>query len=84
MPAVAIRQLSGLGRIMEYAITKDQRAILTRQAEMIMRASEESVREMEDLDDIRARYEEVRALAAGHEAVIAPAPIEKRTSNPSL
>jgi uncharacterized membrane protein len=64
MPAVAIRQLSSLGRVCEYCIDDGQRAVLLRQAEMIMRASEESVPEPEDLDEIRARYQEVLAVAA--------------------
>jgi uncharacterized membrane protein len=64
MPAVAIRQLSSLGRVCEYCIDDGQRAVLLRQAEMIMRASEDSVPEPEDLDEIRARYQEVLAVAA--------------------
>lgn len=56
MPAVAIRQLSSLGRIVESAVSEAQRAVLLRQADMIMRASDESVPEAEDLEDIRARY----------------------------
>jgi uncharacterized membrane protein len=63
MPAVAIRQLSSLGRIVESAVSEAQRAVLLRQADMIMRASNESVPEAEDLEDIRARYEEIRAIA---------------------
>lgn len=83
MPAVAIRQLSSLGRIVESAATEGQREVLLRQAEMIMRASEESVSEAEDLADIRARYEEVRALA-GLEPAGAAHPVSVRSPTPSL
>ncbi len=63
MPAVAIRQLASAERIMEYAFTESQRAVLLRQAEMIMRASEESVPEFRDLQDIRTRYQEITRSA---------------------
>jgi len=59
MPAIAIRQLASARRIMEYASTEAQRNVLLRQAEMIMRASEESVPEPQDLQDIRVRYNEM-------------------------
>ena len=83
MPAVTIRQLSSLGRVVESAATEAQRAVLLRQADMIMRASEESVSEAEDLADIRARYEEVRALA-GLERAAAAHPVSVRSPTPSL
>jgi hypothetical protein len=63
MPAVAVRQLASALRVMEYAFTDSQRAVLLRQAQMIMRASEHSVPELEDLQDIRARYQEVMRSA---------------------
>jgi uncharacterized membrane protein len=68
MPAVAIRQLASAGRVMEYAFTDSQRAVLLRQAEMIMRASDESVPELQDLKDIRARYQEI--LRSGEAAAL--------------
>lgn len=72
MPAVAIRQLASARRVMEYAFTASQRAVLLRQAEMIMRASEESVPEQQDLQDIRTRYQEIvrsgKAAALGSTA----------------
>ena len=82
MPAVAIRQLSSLGRIVESAASEARRAVLLRQADMIMRASDESVLEAEDLEDIRARYEEVRALA-GFESAATDHPVSVHTRTPS-
>ena len=57
MPAVLIRQLDALARVMEYTTTTEQRAVLMRQAEMIMRSSDESVPERDDRADVRRRYE---------------------------
>ena len=59
MPAIAIRQLAMLARVMQGATTDEQREVLRSQADMIMRASEESVPERNDLDDIRRRYDAV-------------------------
>ena len=56
MPAVLIRQLDALSRIMEYTATPSQRAVLLQQAEMILRESEESVAEALDRQDVRRRY----------------------------
>jgi uncharacterized membrane protein len=57
MPAVLIRQLDALGRVLEYTTTTEQRGVLTRQAEMIMRSSDESVPERDDRTDVKRRYE---------------------------
>ena len=45
MPAVMIRQLDGLPKVMAYTSTAEQRGLLLEQAEMILRVSEESVPE---------------------------------------
>jgi uncharacterized membrane protein len=63
MPAVMIRQLDALGKVMTYTTSDDQRAALLDQAEMILRASEESVPEKSDRDDVRRRYDVVIANA---------------------
>ena len=63
MPAVLIRQLEALGRIMEYTTSEDQQAALLDQAAMLLRASEDSVAEPADRADV-ARY---------HQAVVAAA-----------
>jgi uncharacterized membrane protein len=68
MPAVMIRQLEGLAKVMVLTVTPEQRDLLLAQAEMIMRASEESVPEPCDRADVRRRYDAVlnahRELAA--------------------
>jgi len=61
MPAVMIRQLEALSRIMEYTSTPAQRAVLLQQAEMILRESEDSVAEPLDRNDVRRRYDAVVA-----------------------
>jgi uncharacterized membrane protein len=59
MPAVMIRQLDSLVKIMADTSSAGQRQVLLDQAAMIQRASERSVPEGADRDDIRRRYEEV-------------------------
>jgi uncharacterized membrane protein len=59
MPAVMIRQLDALVKIMADTTGAGQRQVLLDQAAMIQRASERSVPEGADRDDIRRRYEEV-------------------------
>jgi uncharacterized membrane protein len=59
MPAVIIRMLDSLAAISEATTSAEQRAVLARQADMIMRSAEESVREPNDLEDIRVRYHRV-------------------------
>jgi uncharacterized membrane protein len=55
MPAVMIRQLDAISKIMQHAST-EQRAPLLAQAAMILRSSEESVAAEPDRADVRARY----------------------------
>jgi uncharacterized membrane protein len=57
MPAVLIRQLDALTKIADYSATTEQHTALARQAEMILRNSEESVADPDDRSDIAARYE---------------------------
>ena len=59
MPAVMIRQLDALARIMEYTTTPAQRAVLQQQADMILRACDESVDEPLDRADVRRHYDAV-------------------------
>ena len=72
MPAVAIRQIAGLSRIMEYTVTSEQRRVLLRQTEMILRASQESIPEPEDLAVVRRTYDDALAVAAQMESGTAP------------
>jgi len=64
MPAVMIRQLDGLAKVMAYAATPQQRELLLEQAAMILRACEESVPEKADRADVRRRYDAVLAAAS--------------------
>ena len=59
MPAVLIRQLDALEKIMERTTTEAQRAVLLGQADMIERSSQESVPEAADRADVRRRYDAV-------------------------
>jgi uncharacterized membrane protein len=63
MPAVMIRQLDALGKIMEYTTSAEQRTVLLEQAEMIVRSCAESVPEPSDRADVVRRYEGVMAAA---------------------
>jgi uncharacterized membrane protein len=63
MPAVMIRQLEALSKIMEHAATEERRELLLDQAAMILRASEESVPEPADRDDVKREYDVVIAAA---------------------
>jgi len=62
MPAVIIRMVDALTYIAENTVSSQQRSVLARQAEMILRGAEQEVPEPNDLDDIRVRYE--RLIAA--------------------
>jgi uncharacterized membrane protein len=64
MPAIIIRQLDSLTKIMEHTQTSAQRRLLLSQAEMIYAAGEESVPEPADRDDVRRAYEDVLEAAA--------------------
>jgi uncharacterized membrane protein len=57
MPAVLIRLIDSLGSIMLDTTSVEQRDVLRRQAEMVLRLSEQSVTEPNDLEEIRFRYQ---------------------------
>jgi uncharacterized membrane protein len=63
MPAVMIRQLDGLARIMSYAGTHEQRGFVVEQARMIMRACEESVPDAGDRADVQRHYDAVLTVS---------------------
>ena len=65
MPAVMIRQLEALARIMAETTNDGQRQVLLEQAAMIDRASERSVPETNDRADVRRRYEAVLTAETG-------------------
>jgi uncharacterized membrane protein len=62
MPAVMIRQLDGLAKVMARTTSTQQRELLLEQAAMILRASEESVPEEGDRADVRRHYDAVRSV----------------------
>ncbi|HEX4008446.1 MAG TPA: DUF2254 domain-containing protein [Solirubrobacteraceae bacterium] len=64
MPAVMIRQLEALTKILDYATEAEQRQLLLDQAAMIHRSSVESVPEPCDLADVQREYDEVLRAAA--------------------
>jgi uncharacterized membrane protein len=70
MPAVMIRQLDALAKVMEHTTNDSQRSVLLEQADMILRSSEASVPEPRDRIDVRRRYD---ATLAAHSAVTAHA-----------
>jgi uncharacterized membrane protein len=63
LPAVLIRQLDALARIMERTTAEDQRRVLLEQAAMVAQASAESVPDELDRADVRRQYE---AFLAAH------------------
>ena len=65
MPAVMIRQLGALAKIMERATAPKDRQLLLGQAAMIDRLSLSSVAEESDRADIRRAYQAVLRVHAG-------------------
>jgi uncharacterized membrane protein len=65
MPAVMIRQLEALAKMMMETSDAGQRRLLLDQAEMIQRASERSVPEASDRADVWRRFEAVLTAEAG-------------------
>jgi uncharacterized membrane protein len=75
MPVVIIHMVDALTRVMEETTTAEQRLVLARQAEMIVRSAEESVAEPNDLEDIHSRYRNFLAKAALYDPIgRSPAP----------
>lgn len=70
MPAVMIRQLDGLTRIMALTATEERLAVLMEQADMIMRSAEESIPDLADRADVQNAYD---ALSAAAPAASGPA-----------
>ncbi len=63
MPAIMIRQLDALGKIVEQTDDERRRDLLLTQAAMILRSCDESVPEASDRADVRRQYDEVLAAA---------------------
>jgi uncharacterized membrane protein len=73
-PAVLIRQLDALARIMERTTTDDQRQVLLDQAAMIIQASEESVPDEPDRADVRRQYDAFLAVQVQLTGLTLPTP----------
>jgi uncharacterized membrane protein len=63
MPAVFIRQLENLQKVSYAARTRSQRDMILHHAEMILRASDESVLEGADRRDVRAAYDSLISIS---------------------
>lgn len=62
MPAIMIRQLDALAKIIEQTPDRARRTVLIRQAEAIQRSNLATVADPTDRDDVTRRYETVMAL----------------------
>lgn len=88
MPAVMIRQLDALAKIMQQTASVEQHPALLDQAAMIQRASVESVPEEADRADVRRRYDALLAIhlelaGAGEAEIFAEASVEpERSTSP--
>ena len=65
MPAVMIRQLESLTKIVRYTRTDEHRAALLEQATMIVESSDATIDAAPDRDDVHRRYDVLLAVAAG-------------------
>ncbi|WP_405016207.1 DUF2254 domain-containing protein [Kitasatospora sp. NBC_00070] len=77
MPAVMIRQLDALHKIMEQTSLPDRRQVLLDQAAMILRACDTSVPEQADREDVHRRHRALLALHAQAE-LSSPVPVAQR------
>jgi uncharacterized membrane protein len=62
MPAIMIRQLEALAKVIEQTPDRKRRTVLLREADAIQRLSQATVTEPTDRDDVTKRYEMVVAL----------------------
>jgi uncharacterized membrane protein len=63
MPAVMIRQLEALTKIVDHTTGPEQRQLLLDQAAMIYRSSTESIQEPSDIADVKREYDNVLLAA---------------------
>ncbi len=76
MPAVLIRQLDALAKVVQHATTEERRRLILEQADLILEASEQSVPQASDRADVRRAYDVVVAgapMAGGPGAAARPA-----------
>ena len=77
MPAVAIRQLDSLSRVMEYTTNDDQRRALLRQATMIFDAAKATTPEPNDLTDVANMYNSVMKVATATDTALPRSPAKR-------
>jgi uncharacterized membrane protein len=82
LPPVVIREVDAIARIMEYTVSADQRQVLRRQADMLLRASEDAIPEPQDREVVLGRYQQVIATHARLEADSGTRPAASPTSYP--
>jgi uncharacterized membrane protein len=63
MPAVLIRIMDALANITDYTTSPEQRQVVRREADMVLRAGVETIADPEDLADLRTRYARFEATA---------------------
>jgi uncharacterized membrane protein len=68
MPAVLIRQLENLEKVAVAVGAQRDLGVVREEAEMVVRASDESVPEVSDRRDVRAAFESLRARLGGVQA----------------
>ena len=61
MPAVLIRQLEALAKIIDHTTTEQQRELLVEQAALILEVSQQSVPQASDRADVQRAYDDVVA-----------------------
>ncbi|MCU1363918.1 MAG: uncharacterized protein JWM55_1746 [Acidimicrobiaceae bacterium] len=66
MPAVLIRLLDNISVVAISTVSSSQRDVLVRQAQMVMKNAEESVRDENDLADVRIRFDRAYASLRPH------------------
>jgi uncharacterized membrane protein len=67
MPAVLIRQLDSIAKILEYTTTSEQRGALMHQAEIIVHTATESIPEPDDRADVLKRFDNILRVRARFE-----------------
>ena len=78
MPAVIIRMIDALEHVAENTSDDQQRSVLLRQADMILRGAVEEVPEPHDLADIRFRYDRLVETTSALDSSSPHASISKR------
>ncbi len=76
MPAVLIRLIDSLGSIMLDTTAGEQRVVLRRQADMVLRLAERTVTEPNDLEEIRFRHRRIPGEDAFTPRAVSPSRVD--------